>query len=199
MPYDSNPDPYIDFETGTLKNLLGLKTTEELEAAEADITAAAIASVSDEPALGNFDLEHLRNIHWELFKAIYDWAGEIRTVEISKGSTRFANADAIETAATALFEDLHNEKLLVGLARDQYVRRLAYYYSEVNVLHPFREGNGRTERAFFSQLAATAGYRIAWRQIDADENIRVCTLAYEGDEEPLARMLDGLLEERVDS
>lgn len=199
MPYDSNPDPYIDFETGTLKNLLGLRTTEELEAAEADITAAAITSVSDGPVLGNFDLEHLQNIHWELFKTIYDWAGEIRTVEISKGNTRFANADVIGAAATALFEDLHKEKLLADLTREQYVQRLAYYYSEINVLHPFREGNGRTERTFFGQLVATAGYRIAWRRMDADENIRVCTLAYEGDEEPLARMLDGLLEERADS
>jgi cell filamentation protein len=194
MAYDSNPDPYIDFETGTLKNLLGTTSEEELEEAEADITAAAIAAMPEAPPLGDFDLEHLQNIHWELFNAIYDWAGEIRTVEIAKESTRFANSDTIESAAQSLFRELHDEDMLRGLAYRQYVARLAHYYSEINVLHPFREGNGRTQRIFFSQLAAVAGYRFAWERLDADENLRVGIAAYDGDEAPLATMLDELIE-----
>jgi cell filamentation protein len=195
MPYDSNPDPYIDFETGTLKNLLGIASEKELEEAEADITYAAIASIPEGSALGEFNLEHIQNIHWELFNAIYDWAGEIRTVEISKGSTRFANANMIERAATTLFSNLHGENLLKSLPRDQYVQRLAHYYSEVNILHPFREGNGRTQRTFFSQLATAEGYHFAWERIGTDKNIRVCIAAYDGDEAPLAKMLDELLEQ----
>jgi len=66
MPYDSDPDPYVDFETGVLKNLLGITTVGKLDTAEADITAAAIASIPDQPALGEFDLDHLKNIHWEI-------------------------------------------------------------------------------------------------------------------------------------
>lgn len=194
MPYSSTPDPYIDSKTGVLKNLLGISSSEELKNAEADITAAIIASLPDEVALGNFDLEHLKNIHWELFSSIYSWTGEIRTVEIAKENTRFANSDAIEQAAKNLFEELHTENLLKGLPRDQYVQRLAHYYSEINVLHPFREGNGRTERVFFSQLVAVAGYRLAWERMDAYENLQVCIAAYEGDEKPLAAMLDRLLE-----
>jgi cell filamentation protein len=65
MPYSGTPDPYIDSETGVLKNLLGISSNKELEEAEADITAAAIASIPDETPLGEFNLEHLRNIHWE--------------------------------------------------------------------------------------------------------------------------------------
>jgi cell filamentation protein len=199
MPYDSNPDPYIDFETGTLKNILEITSEEELAEAEANITYAVIASIPEESALGEFNLEHIQNIHWELFNAIYDWAGEIRTVEIYKGSTRFANADMIVRAAATLFSDLHDEILLKSLPRDQYVQRLAHYYSEVNILHPFREGNGRTQRTFFSQLAAAGGYHFAWERIDADKNIRVCIAAYEGDEAPLAEMLDELLEQEDES
>jgi cell filamentation protein len=194
MPYSSVPDPYIDSETGVLKNVLGISSSEELENAEADITAAVIASLSDEVALGNFDLDHLKNIHWELFSSIYSWAGEIRTVEIAKENTRFANSDAIEQAANALFEKLHGENLLKGMPRDQYGQRLAHYYSEVNVLHPFREGNGRTERVFFSQLVTVGGYRLAWERMDADENLQACIAAYEGDESKLAMMVDSLLE-----
>ena len=199
MPYSSIPDPYIDSETGVLKNLLGISSNEELEAAEADITAAAIASMPDESALGDFDLEHLKNIHWELFNTIYAWAGEIRTVEIAKENTRFANSDAIEQAAKALFDKLHSENLLKDLPREQYVQQLAHYYSEVNVLHPFREGNGRTERVFFSQLVAVAGHRLAWERMDADENLRACIAAYEGDESPLAKMLNDLLEPAINT
>lgn len=199
MPYDSNPDPYIDFETGVLKNLLDITIEEKLEEAEADITYAVIASISEGPALGEFNLEHMQNIHWELFNAIYDWAGKVRTVEISKGSTRFANADMIEQAAATLFSELHDENLLKHLPRDQYVQRLAHYYSEVNILHPFREGNGRVQRTFFSQLAAAEGYHFAWERIDADKNIRVCIAAYDGDETPLVEMLDELLEQEDES
>jgi len=131
---------------------------------------------------------------WELFNAIYSWAGEIRTVEIAKENTRFANSDAIEQAAHELFEKLHAENLLKDFSRDQYVKHLAHYYSEVNILHPFREGNGRTERVFFSQFVAEADYRLAWERLNADENLRACVAAYEGDGSLLAKMLDGLLE-----
>lgn len=199
MPYDSDPDRYTDFETGVLKNLLGITSMEELEEAEADITTAAIAAIPEEPPLGDFNLEHLQNIHWELFNAIYDWAGEIRTVEIAKESTRFANSDMIEQAAQSLFRELHDEDMLRRLPHHQYVARLAHYYSEINVLHPFREGNGRTQRTFFSQLAAVEGYHFAWERIDADKNIRVCIAAYDGDEAPLAEMLDELLEQEDES
>ena len=77
---------------------------------------------------------------------------------------------------------------------DEYIRKLAHYYSEINILHPFREGNGRTQRVFFSQLAMLAGYRFAWERLDRDENLCTCIAAYEGNETPLAEMLDALLE-----
>lgn len=144
--------------------------------------------------MGEFNLEHLQNIHWELFNAIYEWAGEIRDVEISKENTRFANSDVIERAATALFSTLHKGDLLKNLTREEYIHKSAHYYSEINILHPFREGNGRTERVFFSQLAMIAGYRFAWERMDPTENLQVCIAAYGGDEAPLATMLDALLE-----
>lgn len=194
--YTSIPDPYVYSTAEVLINLLGITSSEELENAEADLTAAIIASISDEPASGNFDLDHLKNIHWELFHAIYSWAGEIRVVEIGKEETRFANAAIIEQAAQELFSKLHTQRLLKDLPRDEYAANLAHYYSEVNVLHPFREGNGRTERVFFSQLTAVASYRLAWERMSAKENIDACIAAYNGDEKPLAAMLGKLLETR---
>lgn len=193
MSYRSGHDPYIDPTTGILRNLLGITDEETLEKAEADITAAAIASLDTELAAGEFNLTHLKDIHWSVFHTIYDWAGELRTVEVEKGRTRFANSEVLEEAANDILVRLHADKLLTGLHKEEYVVTLAHYYSEVNVLHPFREGNGRAQRVFFDLLARQSGYRLAWERMDAQENIRACIAAYSGDEAPLAKMLDSLL------
>jgi cell filamentation protein len=55
-----------------------------------------------------------------------------------------------------------------------FVERLAYYYGEINARHPFREGNGRTQRAFTRQLAASAGWSVDWSDLDREQNIDAC-------------------------
>lgn len=86
------------------------------------------------------------------------------------------------------------ERLLDELGSDEYARRLAHYYSELNILHPFREGNGRTQRAFFTLLAQRTGKRLAWQHLDAQENVAASIAAYNGDESKLAAMLSRLVE-----
>ena len=194
MVYDTDTDPYVDPATGVLRNSLGISDTDELAKAEADLTAVAIATLTEKPVRGNFDLAHLQAIHKRLFGAIYPWAGELRRTEMSKDSTRFASVDSLNQAANQLFDNLHKEKLLNGLTDEDYVRRLAHYYSEVNILHPFREGNGRTQRAFFSLLAAKSGRRIAWDLMDASKNLAASIKAYNGDESDLVKLLTTLIE-----
>ena len=194
MVYDADTDPYVDPATGVLRNSLGISDTDELAKAEADLTAVAIATLTEKPVRGNFDLAHLQAIHKRLFGAIYLWAGELRRTEMSKDSTRFASVDSLNRAANQLFDSLHKEKLLNGLTDEDYVRRLAHYYSEVNILHPFREGNGRTQRAFFSLLAAKSGRRIAWDLMDASKNLAASIKAYNGDESDLVKLLTTLIE-----
>ena len=194
MVYDADTDPYVDPATGVLRNSLGISDTDELAKAEADLTAVAIATLTEKPVRGNFDLAHLQAIHKRLFGAIYPWAGELRRTEMSKDSTRFASVDSLNRAANQLFDSLHKEKLLNGLTDEDYVRRLAHYYSEVNILHPFREGNGRTQRAFFSLLAAKSGRRIAWDLMDASKNLAASIKAYNGDESDLVKLLTTLIE-----
>ena len=194
MVYDTDTDPYVDPATGVLRNSLGISDTDELAKAEADLTAVAIATLTEKPVRGNFDLAHLQAIHKRLFGAIYPWAGELRRTEMSKDSTRFASVDSLNQAANQLFDSLHKEKLLNGLTDEDYVRRLAHYYSEVNILHPFREGNGRTQRAFFSLLAAKSGRRIAWDLMDASKNLAASIKAYNGDESDLVKLLTTLIE-----
>jgi cell filamentation protein len=110
----------------------------------------------ESPVTPTYDLHHLREIHRRIFGDIYDWAGQIRTVAIAKGAT-FCLPQYIESSAAVIFDDLRDENYLRGLDRDAFTGRLAHYLGEVNALHPFREGNGRAQRAFFGQLTLDAG------------------------------------------
>ena len=79
------------------------------------------------------------------------------------------------------------------LGRDAFVGRLAYYLGEVNALHPFREGNGRAQRAFFAQLARSTGFTLAWQHLDAARNVEASAAIMRGDPEPMRKMLDALV------
>ena len=76
---------------------------------------------------------------------------------------------------------------------DAFVGRLAHYLGEVNALHPFREGNGRAQRAFFGQLARNAGFTLAWQHLDPVRNVEASAAIMRGDPEPMREMLDALV------
>lgn len=193
MGYDSDTDPYLDPVTGILRNKASITTQADLDAAEAELTASAILLLQEEPILGNFDPTHLQAVHEWLFEPLYDWAGELRTVDITKGDTKFANVEFLTQAVDGIFAELRQENLLDDLNEQEYIARLAHYYSEVNILHPFREGNGRTQRAFFTLLAARTNQIIAWDRMDIDENLQASIAAYNGDESRLIRLLAALI------
>lgn len=103
-----------------------------------------------------------------MFGEIYPFAGAIRDENIAKGSFRFCNANYIPNEADRVFRELRQEHLLIRFSREQLPERLAYYMAEINVLHPFREGNGRVQREFIRTLALANGYDLSWRQVDPE-------------------------------
>jgi cell filamentation protein len=187
-------DPYADPATGVLRNKLGLGTAGELEAAEREITHAALIFLSESPVPPSYDLMHLCAVHRRIFGDIYDWAGQLRTVAIAKGSW-FCLPEYIESAAAEIFRALHGENLLRGLSRDAFTDRLTHYLGEINAVHPFREGNGRAQRAFFAQLASDAGLILDWQHLDADRNVMASAAIMRGDPAPMRKMLDELVRE----
>lgn len=190
-------DPYVDPRSGVLRNRLGITDEDELRAAEADITAAALFQLEMAPHLGegHFDFVHLRALHVHLFGEIYSWAGRPRTVDIAKGSW-FCLARNIDEFATSVFRELADENYLVGLDRPDLARRVAALYGQLNALHPFREGNGRTQRAFLTALGRLGGWRVRWSELDAVTNNEASARSLErGDDAALAEMFDFLLEE----
>lgn len=92
-------DPYCWPGSNVLRNLLGLRTAAELTEAEYDFTLERRVELDKEPILGDFDLDHLRAIHHHLFQDIFDWAGELRTVDISKEDSNFLPRARFDTAA----------------------------------------------------------------------------------------------------
>jgi len=185
-------DPYADPVTGVLRNKLGLSATGELGTAEREITHAALIFLKESTVQPNYDLRHLCAIHRRIFGDIYDWAGQLRTVAIAKG-TWFCLPQYIESAAAEIFRALHGDNLLRGLSRDMFTERLTYYLGEINAVHPFREGNGRAQRAFFEQLASDAGVILDWQHLDADRNIAASAAIMRGDPTLMRKMLDELV------
>jgi len=194
--YEITNDPYVDPNTGVLRNLLGITDAVELEKADHDFSYALMADLLEgQPyRLEQISLAVLQDVHRRLFQDLYAWAGKLRTIEISKGNTRFAFSQYLDTLGSDIFAHLADEDWLRGLERSQLVERLAYYYSELNILHPFREGNGRAIRTLLSLLAQQLGWIINWDGMTAEENIEATSFAYANDESLLVAMLDRLLE-----
>jgi cell filamentation protein len=189
-------DRYTDPITGVLRNKFGLETAEELAAAEREITHAALILLRESPVRPTYDLPHLCTIHRRIFGDIYAWAGQIRTVSIAKGRP-FCLPRYIEASSASIARALGNENFPRGLERGTFIDQLAFYLGEVNAVHPFREGNGRTQRAFFEQLARDAGFNLDWQHLDTIRNIEASAAIMRGDVEPMRKMLDTLVKDGI--
>lgn len=185
----SADDPYLDPASGVLKNRLGITDEAALEKREAAHVAIRSYELTQNPLKGRFDLDHLQAIHRYLFQDVYQWAGELRTIDISKGNQLFAHHLHIESAAAPVFKQLAEEKHLAGLGPAAFSARAAHYLGEINALHPFREGNGRTQREFISHLAQTNGYYIAWENVNRSDMLEASIASFKGDTSKLAALI----------
>jgi len=191
--YDAD-DTYCFPGTDVLRNKAEITNAEELDAYEGELSTLRSIEILENPVVGQFDLTHLQHIHLTLFQDVYEWAGKIRTVDISRGNSRFANVRFIESAANDIFNKLARESWLKGLDADTLSKRLAYYLSEINALHPFREGNGRVQRIFISQLSQSAGYQLDYSDLEQLQIYQAMELAFNGDESTLANLIFERLE-----
>lgn len=174
-------DPYTDAKTGTLENKLGIKEPGKLAQAEADYAKLRIAELREKPLAGAYDLKHLQGFHQRIFGDVYPWAGELRTVDISKQGSMFARPDYIESEGKKIFAGLAKDNHLKGMDRDTFVERAAFHLTEVNALHPFREGNGRAQYAMFEQLGREAGHALDFSRIDKKELVWHAAMAHSQD------------------
>jgi cell filamentation protein len=182
---------YCFHGTDVLKNKLGIRDDNDLIIAEREITSLKILMLYNKPIAKEFDLNSLCKIHQIIFDDIYEWAGHIRKGEfLSKGSSIFCRGQYITESANKIFANILKENNLYGLNKSDFIKRMAYYMGEVNALHPFREGNGRTSREFFRQLSLNADYILDFSEIKKEALLMADIEAFNGQYENLIKILD---------
>ncbi|OCW97548.1 putative adenosine monophosphate-protein transferase Fic [Alishewanella sp. HH-ZS] len=184
--YGVGQDPYCYPNSSLLINLLDLKSEEELTAAEVEFTSYRLSTFI--PDFDNLSFDYLCHIHYHLFQDLYSWAGQIRTVDIAKQSTHFCNVRYISKSAEKCFEVLPRNNYFREMPLPVFINNLADFFCEVNVLHPFREGNGRSLRLFCEVLALQAGYELSWHHISQEDWLLANIAGYQGDLMPLFRL-----------
>ncbi|MDF0731481.1 putative adenosine monophosphate-protein transferase Fic [Pseudomonas entomophila] len=162
--YGVGQDAYCYPGTTVLTNRLNIHDDTELFNAERDFSELAASQIGFTPP--PYDLPYLQNLHRALFEDIYEWAGDIRTLDISKGDTRFCNVNRIEPEATKVFNAMARAGWYEGDARDVLIVAIAERFGDLNMVHPFREGNGRAQRILFEHLILNAGFEIDWWRVE---------------------------------
>lgn len=175
--------------TSVLINKLNIRDEQVLAQVEADITKLRISQWELNPPVDTFDFNHYKAIHAHLFSDLYDWAGQIRTVDLSKKGTQFCSAAEIENRAEMIFTRLYQLNFLKSMEHSHFVEELTDFYCSTNELHPFREGNGRTQRLFLSQLTTNAGYTLNFSDMDGDLLMIATIQAAQGVTDLLSRLL----------
>lgn len=180
--------------TTVLVNKLGIQSQSDLDAVEGTLVSAKAALWEQTEPVCTFDFSHYCAIHRYLFEDLYDWAGTPRTVDISKKGTQFCPAAQLEQTSTAIFSRLKKKAYLVGLAKEAFILSLVDFYERTNELHPFREGNGRTQRVFLAQLAHRAGYVLDFSCIDPDDLMLATIQAANGTNDFLRELFHKLVQ-----
>lgn len=182
------PDPYCYPGTGVLRNRLGLRSADLLAAFEARVTTTRMVEITVRPLPGRYDLAHLQEFHRHLFQDVHSWAGQLRTVDIAMPGTQFGHWRHLEAYLAEALTAVHVDTLL-GAGQRHIAELLADVLGDLNAAHAFREGNGRTQRAFLSQMARAAGWQLRWNELDRDRNIEASAESAAGDPEPLRAAL----------
>lgn len=188
--YEVVADPYCYAGSAVLKNIPGLRDAAALDQFETVVAAQR----SDEPLpFGRLSVTHYRSIHRHLFQDVNRWAGQFRRVRISKGDSVFCYPEHIPKQMTALFADLRGRQFLRGLAADGFAAGAAQFLTTLNAIHPFRDGNGRTQLAFLTSVGSRAGHSLALKRLDHETLMGAMVRSFRGDEGPLVKQLRSVM------
>lgn len=164
-------NPYRD-ANGVLRNKLGITDADTLHQTEYRLTRVRALQLQLQPIEGGYDLAHLKAIHRHLFQDVYEWAGQERSVNVSKRGltepgwkTVFAGTDQIEDQAGRAHALIQASGKLKGLSIGAFVEQITEVYAAWNKAHPFPEGNGRALNTMLTQLARETGHEIVFRRI----------------------------------
>ena len=177
--------------TNVLKNKLGIKDDNSLTNAEREITSIKMLILYNDPISTDYSFNTLCNIHKTIFEDIYEWAGQIRHGDFfSKGNSIFCRGQFITENANRIIDNLQKEKFLKGYRKTEFIEKIAYYMGEVNALHPFRDGNGRSSREYFRQLSLNANFILDFSKTKKEKLLSADIEAFNGKYESLIEILN---------
>jgi len=187
--YDAFDDPYSYGGHGCLKNRLGLRDAEVLQAFELEMSMLR----AEEPLpAGRFGPAHYRRVHRHLFQDVYTWAGRYRTVRTAKDGNWFCFPENIDGQMNLLFVRLRDHPFLLGVGAEEFIAAAAEFLAELNAIHPFREGNGRSQLSFLHLVALRAGHPLKLERIKEQTFLPAMIESFAGRLAPLIAELDAL-------
>lgn len=197
MAYSIDPSDHSCYPgTSVLINKLGIQDQAQLEENEALITTVQSLKFELDPFPEELDFVYYRRLHRFLFESLYDWAGELRTINLSKQHTAFCPAGELDALSSASFDRLQRRNYFRKLPRTDFLNELVDFYITLNYLHPFREGNGRVQRLYLRQLALRAGYQLNFAGVDSDRMMIATIHAASGISDTLREVLDEIIASR---
>ena len=177
-------------DTTVLVNKLDIRSQELLTEAESVLVTSCSVKLEKTMKFENVDFDYYKSLHRQMFSDLYEWAGTVRNINISKKGTVFCNASDIERLGNLKFERLKKQNYLKGMKTEMFLDELTDLYHEMNMLHPFREGNGRTLRLFVTLLVRNADKDINFNNADSDLLTIATIRAAQGDKSLLRSVFE---------
>jgi len=190
VTYTAEPDPACYPGSPVLINLLGIRDQALLEEAE----LAFFLTRADEPLpVGELDARHYLRLHRHLFQDVYAWAGQIRTIRIGKGSNWFCYPEYIAAEMQRVFAELGDVDALQHMTSAGFARHAGHFLADLNAIHPFREGNGRTQLSFLAMLAEHGGFAFDADVLQKERVLGAMIESFSGNEEPLIGLIGDII------
>ena len=199
----SREDPYV-LPNGTLRNALGLTDAAKLTGAEADLVSIRDWILRSALPRPPYTFDTLKAIHRTLFQDVYAWAGEPRVVPLGRRELdapdgpvqMFSPPEEIAPRVGAAFRRLADKRYLSGASPAVFADGAADFLVEINGVHPFRDGNGRTQRVMLEAIARNAGHHLAFDIVTRERMASVSIAGHKGDKSGVRRMIDEILDAR---
>ena len=190
MAYAAEQDPLCYPDTTVLRNKLDIQNQAELDEYE---LAVFLTRAEEQWPAGSLDYAHYRALHHHLFQDVYDWAGDARTIRVGKDGNWFCYPEYIDREMNRIFNAIRAADYFRGLQADAFARQTAYALAEINAVHPFREGNGRTQLALLSILVENAGLPFNDDLLVPDRVIEAMIESFSGNEAPLVELIEAIV------
>ena len=184
--YDAVADPACYHGSSVLKNLPGYRSQAELDHFEAVATASRFL----EPMpTGRWSVSHFQAVHRHIFQDVYRWAGRPRSIRIRKGDSMFCYPEHIPTELHRVFRELRQADHLRGRDPTYFAEGAAHFLADLNAVHAFPDGNGRTQLAFMTLLAAHVGHSLDLDRLEPEAFLAAMIASFKGNEKPLEQAI----------